>query len=184
LIFNTAKAKSKPANASFSILSAKSEEDTPRYYGTCRRSSVRYELWRMRQLRREPSQASSLIIQQFREGMTVEQRVAIINKESKAMMSTGNYFGAIECCNEAIALNNSSLAVINRAYCYKHLKNWKLSIEDFTLALLQDPSHPAPILAQRGICYGKLELYEQSLSDLNAAIEVKHLNPPSLMFVP
>lgn len=136
----------------------------------------------MRQLRREPSQGSSLIIQQFREGMTIEQRVAIINKESKAMMSTGNYFGAIECCNEAVALNNSPLAVINRAYCYKHLKNWKLAIEDFSLALLQDPSYPAPILAQRGICYGKLELYEQSVHDLNAAIEVDNLHVLSLIF--
>lgn len=128
----------------------------------------------MKQLRREGSQSSSLPIQQFREGMTIEHRVAIINKEAKAMMSTGNFYGAIECCNEAINLNNSPLAVINRAYCYKHLKNWKLAIEDFTLALQQDPLHPAPILAQRGICYGKIELYEQALSDLNSAIEVIH----------
>lgn len=126
----------------------------------------------MKQLKREGSQSSSLPIQQFREGMTIEHRVAIINKESKSMMSTGNFFGAIECCNEAINLNNSPLAVINRAYCYKHLKNWKLAIDDFTLALSQDPIHPAPILAQRGICYGKIELYEQSLNDLNNAIEV------------
>jgi tetratricopeptide (TPR) repeat protein len=129
----------------------------------------------MRKLRREASQGSvSLPIQQqFREGMTIEQRVAIVNKETKSMMSTGNYYGAIECCNEAIALNNSSLAVINRAYCYKHLKKWKLAIDDFSLALTQDPTYPAPILAQRGICYGKLEFYEQSLSDLNYAIEVE-----------
>jgi tetratricopeptide (TPR) repeat protein len=113
--------------------------------------------------------------------MTIEQRVAIINKESKAMMSTGNYFGAIECCNEAVTLNNSPLAVINRAYCYKHLKRWKSAIDDFSLALLQDPSHPAPILAQRGICYGKLEMYEQSLNDLNTAIEVKLIPFPSLI---
>lgn len=141
-------------------------------------------------LKREASQGSSLPIQQqFREGMTIEHRVAIINKETKAMMSTGNYFGAIECCNEAIALNNSSLAVINRAYCYKHLKNWSSAIDDFSLALTQDPTYPAPILAQRGICYGKLELYEQSLSDLNYAIEVeisrhfKHLTLSLISFI-
>lgn len=127
----------------------------------------------MKQLRREGSQSTLPIQQQFREGMTIEQRVAIINKETKTMMSTGNYLGAIECCNEAISLNNSPLAVINRAYCYKHIKNWQAAIDDFTLALMQDPTHPAPILAQRGICYGKMEKYELALTDLNTAVEVK-----------
>lgn len=110
--------------------------------------------------------------QHYREGLSADHRVALLNKEAKNLMSTGNYIGAVQICTEAISLNNSSLAVISRAYCYKHLKMWSEAIADFTTALLQDPTNPASVYAQRGVCYGKIEMYENSIEDLNKAMQV------------
>ena len=123
--------------------------------------------------RERTAQALIATPQHYREGLSVEHRVAILNKEAKTMMSTGNYIGALPICSEAISLNNSNLALISRAYCHKHLKMWSEAIADFTLAIAQDPSNPASLHAQRGICYGKLEMYDAAIDDLNSAVQVR-----------
>jgi tetratricopeptide (TPR) repeat protein len=119
-----------------------------------------------------PATAPAPVATQHYIGLSVDHRVALLNKEAKNLMSTGNYLSAVQISSEAIALNNSPLAVISRAYCYKHLKMWNEAIIDFTTALLQDPTNPASLYAQRGVCNGKIEMYDNAIDDLNKAIQV------------
>jgi tetratricopeptide (TPR) repeat protein len=108
----------------------------------------------------------------LREGLTTEHRVAILNKEAKSYISVGNYEAAITCCSTAISLNESNLAYLSRAHCYKNLKRWKEAISDYSAAIANDPSSSST-LCQRGLSYAKLEMYSEAIEDLSGAYIVR-----------
>jgi tetratricopeptide (TPR) repeat protein len=106
-----------------------------------------------------------------RDGLSVEHRVALLNKEAKSLIAGGNYEAAVECCNEAIILNDSNLAYLSRSYCFKHLKKWDAAISDFNFLISHDPSQNN--YCQRGLCYAKLHNYKSAIEDLCQAYNVK-----------
>ena len=106
-----------------------------------------------------------------REGMTVQQQAHVFHKEGKLFFERGDVQGALECINEAIALNPSPSYYVSRAGCHKQLQKFTDAYFDYSFAIRLEPESGS-LYCQRGLCLARLERLTLAIEDLDEACRV------------
>ena len=89
----------------------------------------------------------------------------------------GEYLAAIDCCNEAIALNPISVNAYGvRGSAHRDLGDSEDAIADFSRAIELAPDSPAGY-QHRGDVYGVIGEWDLTLSDYGRAAELDATNP-------
>ena len=88
----------------------------------------------------------------------------------------GYYDIAIEAFTEALILDSTNLSCIaNRAYSYKAIENYELSVHEYTKAISIMPYQL--FYNMRGLSYDNLGLYEKAIDDFDSAIAMNDSLP-------
>jgi len=117
-----------------------------------------------------------LLLQESLDELTLAERKFMSIREREKgneYFSAGENNAAISCYSKSILFDESNAkSYANRAAAYIRESNFDRTIEDCTKAIEIDPNF-VKALARRGMCYHKIERYEDAVDDFEACHEAK-----------